>query len=333
MKADQVSKEEIDELTQAMQTTAAGPQDSAGEVRAYDFARPEKLSKQNLRALELVFSGLARLWGHSLSSALKIPTDVQARPVEQIGVSAYTESTTGQRLVFALSMNPLKGAMLVDMPVGLILSAVDRMTGGRGEEVKDDSRPLTRIERGIVRRLLNLLLPDLTAAWQPAAIIHFAVTESYDSVADMELDDQQPTLLAAMDWTVGTAQHTVNLLVPEKSLETILETLDPQQWLKAGLGVATPAEQVAEKLKSVGLPVTVRLGRGKLSVQDMLAMEVGDVVRLEGNVNDPLQVSVGGRVMFQARPGLSRNRLAVQITGRAEDSQEADNPASLKLAS
>jgi flagellar motor switch protein FliM len=163
-----LSNEEISELAQAMSKVGSSAGSETREVRAYDFVHPEKLSKRNLRALELVYSELTRTWTATLCTALKTAVTVETRPNQQARLGNYADAIHDPRLVFEFSMDSQPKGVYLDLPATLGLALVDRMAGGSGD-VKDQARPLTQIERNIMKRLVERLMKDVSAAWEPVA--------------------------------------------------------------------------------------------------------------------------------------------------------------------
>jgi len=318
-----LSKAEIDELSQVLTTAHGSAKPSAGQVRTYDFMCPAKFSKPNLRALQRVFSSLERSWSGTLSTALRTEATVQVNQLEQVSFRTYAESLPASGLIFELSMDPFPGKTLIDIPGTLALSIVDRMTGGKGE-AGSEPRQLSQIERNVMKCLLNRLISDLAAAWKPIASIQFAVLECYTSAGKIDIDNEELMLSASMIWNTSSVENCVNVTIQANSLDALIGELDPQRWLERGANRRRiPSELVAGLLQSVDVPLSVELGQTKASVRDVLNLEVGDIIRLDAIVEDPLNVRVGGRSRFQARPGLSGNRLSVQVINRVEEAKLA----------
>lgn len=310
-----LSQEEISELAEAM--NGVKPDNSEG-VRSYDFVHPEKLSKRNLRALELLFAETARAWDGVLTSFLKTPVNVMSKATEQARYGNYVESVQDARPALEFSLEPLPGSIFVEIPAALGLSLVDRLAGGGGE-VKGDPRPLTQIERNIVKRVVNDLLAELARALRPVAAVEFAFVRYHESSVELAMDGQESLVTAETVWTIGDKQSGVNVLLPVRCLYPVLDILTAQHWFtKEAEGTEIPKPVgVANLLDPVQLTMTVELGRARISLADAVNMEVGDVIRLNTGVDDVLRASVAGRPMFTVRPGLSRNKVAVQIASRA----------------
>jgi flagellar motor switch protein FliM len=320
-----LSNEEISELAEAMSKVGSGTASQTQQVRPYDFVHPEKLSKRNLRALGLVYSELTRTWTAALSAALKTAATVETRPNQQARLGNYADAIQDARLVFEFHMDPLPGSVYLDAPAALGVGLVDRMAGGSGE-VKDQSRPLTQIERNIMKRLVERLMKDVSAAWEPVGKVKFTFSKHYDTMSEAGLDTQEPLLITGTSWTIGSANSEVNLLMPVRCLYPSLEDLTPDRWLESG---DDPGESslvsVENLLEPVELTMTVDLGHARISLQDALNMEAGDVIRLGAHVGDPLEASIGGKVMFYALPGLVRNKLSVQIVECVRENTSVDD--------
>jgi len=326
-----VTKEEINELSQALNAAAESPGSDTEQVRQYDFAHPDKLSKLNLRALQLMFSSLEHPWAATLSAALRSEVTVQVNPIEQSSFGVHAEAFPAACVIGSVTMEPLPGLSIIDLPTTLALSIVNRLTGGKGEGPAEP-REMTQIELSIVKRLLNRLCADLSSAWSPVKQVQFSVSELHQSPADVGVDVEELVIVAGTIWNVDSTEHHVNIALPVSSLDPVLDVLDPQTWLRRDAGRGTiSAEAVAELLESVNIEVAVEAGHARVSMQDLVNMGVGDVIRLDRSVNDPLDVKIGGRVSFSGRPGLVGRRLSVQIKDRVggvdESAAGKANPA------
>jgi flagellar motor switch protein FliM len=324
-----LSNEEIGELARAMTDVRTDAGYEAGRVRPYDFVHPEKLSKRNLRALEIVFSELTRTWSATLTSGLKMPVTVLVDPNEQTRFGNYVESVQEPKLVMEFLMGTLPGAVLIVLPTVVGLSLVDRVTGGPGE-TKGEPRPLTKIETNIVKHLIGRLMEDVANAWKPVTEVEFTFSRLYNLLEDITLDDQEPMLLTGTTWNMGSKESRIDMLMPVRCLYPTLDVLAPERWLVPDENAReTPMVSVANLLKPVEIGMAIELGRTRISLEDTMSLEVGDVIRLDTNVISPLEAAIGGKVMFYARPGLVHNRLSVQIMGRAQDAASLDETVAM----
>jgi flagellar motor switch protein FliM len=313
-----LSKEEIEALSGALNGSDAAGASRAERVREYDFVHPEKLSKANLRALHMVFSGLERPWSKTISAALRSEASVRVNSVQQSTFGAFGES---HGLFFAVDMHPLPERAFIGLPASFASGIVERMAGGHGEP-SSTTRPLTLIESDIAKSLIGRLMPDFKAAWNPVAEIEARLMGAYASPNEIGIIDGEPVLVASMTWNTGIAEGEVGVALPIISLESVIDSLDPQRWVRVETAGQISPEPMMCLLKSVDIPVSIELGTARVSVRDVLNMEMGDIVVLHTSVDDPLEVRVGDHVRFRGRPGRVGKRLSVQITNTcAEDAR------------
>ena len=73
------------------------------------------------------------------------------------------------------------------------------------------------------------------------------------------------------------------------------------------------------------MDVVAEIGTINMPIRDVLALRVGDVVRLSTvRVGDPLSLSVGNKKKFYCQPGVVGKKMAVQIIEKIDDSETED---------
>jgi len=71
--------------------------------------------------------------------------------------------------------------------------------------------------------------------------------------------------------------------------------------------------------------VVAEIGSMNLTVREVLALTVGDVVRLpDTRAGDPMELKVGNRTKFLCKPGVVGKKLAVQIIKKLEEAEEEE---------
>jgi flagellar motor switch protein FliM len=320
-----LTKEEIDEFERAFGETGPKKRKPAAQVRLYDFEEPDKLSKLNLRALQLVFSSLERPWSGELSSAVRSKASIEINPVHQTAFGAYAESAHPSGAIFELSMDALPGHMFIEMPKTLAAEIVDCMAGGNGEPERIPSS-LTRVQKEIIKHFLSRIASAMEKAWKPIADVHFSMSGMHASMDSIDLSANESMLVVGSSWQMNDSEATVNIAMPVSSLEPVIDLLDPQRWLKGG-APSKPAssEPISKLLKSVDMSVSVQLGETQISVRDVLGMEEGDIIKLDAPAGDPLQVRIGGRIRFLARPGLVGKKISAQIVDGVTTNASSDD--------
>lgn len=119
----------------------------------------------------------------------------------------------------------------------------------------------------------------------------------------------------------------MNFCIPYLTIEPIISKLSSQFWFSSVRRSSTTQYlgTLKEKLSDVDMDVVAEIGTINMPIRDVLALRVGDVVRLSTvRVGDPLSLSVGNKKKFYCQPGVVGKKMAVQIIEKIDDSETED---------
>jgi flagellar motor switch protein FliM len=220
-----LSQEEIDALMASATALGhdgrpgSGPFDLPASAVGYDFRRPERVSKDQIRSLQFIHDRFARTLSTSLSAYLRAVTDATIVSVEQCAYSEFLMSLPEVTAYYAVSLSrDLVGALELNSDIAFAM--IDRMLGGTGT-VSIPARALTEIEQNVVDGAVKLILEGLTETW--AAIVErveFTIQgrearpQMLQVVAPNEI-----VLVFAFDVKVGDSRGMLNLCVPASVIE------------------------------------------------------------------------------------------------------------------
>ncbi len=323
--AENLSQEEIIELEQAFVANAAQASDrTEREVRSYDFLHPDKLSKSHQRVLQYILSGLDKSWSSTLSSSLRKEVIVELRSIEQASFSSYSESCQSPGMTVAVKIEPLSVTALFDYPAAFALGMVDRLSGGKGKW-PGDPRSLTAMEEKILKKLVGRMTEDFARVWRPVVSIECEVSAFHRSHEDVGLGEETMVLVAGFSVGIGYNEHRVNLAIPMSGFDSIRDNLTPENWARSEIAAASstptvvPGAPISNLLGPISMQAEVELGRATVTMQDLLGIAVGDVIRLDRGVEDHLEVRVGRQHKFWGVPGMSGAKMAIRITETVRD--------------
>lgn len=312
-----MSSGEVD--AQAIREEAAQPQ-----VRPFDFLRPSKFSKEQLRTIELFHEQFCRTVQNQLSGALRAMVDVEVVSADQLSYGEFVNSMPTPSHITIVTMEPLEGNAVIELSLPLIFSMIDRLAGGPGTH-RPKTRELTEIEHALVHSVVEGILTGFTEAWSSVVPVRFrrVATEMNPQFAQI-VSPSEMVMLITFELRVGPVAGTVSLCIPYLVLEPAMEKLTAQSYFSSLTESSTPELRagIASRLSGVSVPVAVELGATELSLGDLLALAPGDVIPLAIRPGSDAVVRVGERHAFQAQPGTRGNRVAVQVTCRVEDVEE-----------
>lgn len=318
-----LSQSEIDALLSKLasgggEEAEAVPQQPWKMVKVYDFRRPDKLSKDQMRTLQLIHETFGRLAGSSLSAYLRTAVQFNLVSIEQGVYGEYVERVPEGTILHILSMEPLPGNVLIGIDLLAAMAAVDRLLGGAGTP-PETVRTSTEIELALIHTLVSNMLTGLTEAWG-------RVTDLQPLIRDVVLDPRyvqvalrtDPVVVIALEMSLSHCSGTVTLCIPYVAIEPILPRLNAQLWFASGRrGDDIRTSEVKGSLNIVGIDVKAVLGGASVTLQELLALSVGDVVLLDRTTSQPVDLIIGGKRKFLARPGLVGKKIAVQVFTKA----------------
>lgn len=319
--SDVLSQSEIDELLSALSTGVVSAEDIQTEqkqrkIKIYDFKRPDKFSKDQIRTLYMLHENFARMLNTYLSAHLRTLVHVNVASVDQLTYEEFIRSLPNPSVINIVQMSPLKGNIILELNPNIVFAIIDRLFGGLGSPSKP--RPLTDIEEAIVRRVVDKALENLKDAWKQ-------VVEIEPRMGTIETNPQFTQIVPPNDMVVivtlqakiGQAEGLINLCIPYLVLEPVMSKLTTTFWVASSISKQASSENMdalERKLKKALVPLTVELGTTTITVQELLDLAVGDVLQLETKVDSPLSLIIGKKEKFKCKPGISGNRIAIQVT-------------------
>ena len=289
-------------------------------LKSYDFRRPDKLSKDQMRTLHLLHESLARLASSSLSAFLRTAVQLNLMSIEQGVYGEYVEQLPPDTILHIVSLDPLPGNVLIGMDLPTSMSAVDRLLGGAGNGPEPVKTP-TEIELALVKTLVDSLLKSVRDAWNK-------VVDLSPVIRDVVLDPRflqvalrsDPVVAVAFEMGMFHRSGTATMCLPYVALEPVLPKLNAQMWFSSSPreGVSH-IEELRRGLLGLNVELMAELGGTRVSLEQLGQLKEGDVIILNRGTSQPLDLTVGKRRKFMVRPGMIGNKLAVQVVGKIEE--------------
>ena len=332
MSADILSQNEIDALLSALSTGEMSAEDikieeETRKVRVYDFKRALRFSKDQIRSLTRIHENFARLLTTYFSAQLRTYVHIEVASVDQIPFEEFIRSIPKMTLINIFEVTPLEGNILMEVNPNIAYSMLDRLMGGTGASPSKVDE-LTEIETKVMRNLFEQSFDNLREAWS-------GIIDIDPYLAEMEVNPQflqmispnETVVVISFNIIIGESSGMINICIPHVVLEPIVPNLSVRYWMQTNKKEPTPEQSAALKarLRKAPLEMVAELGNGRMTVEELLYLEEGDVFSLDRKIDDPLIVKVGDVPKFTAQPGYLKNWMAVQIidtlTGGDEDDE------------
>ncbi len=290
------------------------------DVSPYDFKRPERVSKDQMRALQSIHEGFARNFGASLSGFLRAIVETRVATTEQLTYSEFIHSLPSPTCFTLLSAEPLNGQMCLEISPLIVFPIVDRLLGWTNSEIFIPQRPLTSIEDRLVGRIIERALDNLAESWADLEKITFNVTGSESNPHLVQIvAPNEVVVVLGFEIKIGARAGTMSLCIPFNVIEPVIGKLGAQSWLAYSHRPAETdnAQCVKQNLRHAGVEMRAFLAASELTVADLLSLSRGDVLRLDKLVDQDFVLQVEGKNKFAGRLGQLRGNRAIRITREA----------------
>ncbi|MBL8874327.1 MAG: flagellar motor switch protein FliM [Phycisphaerae bacterium] len=286
------------------------------EVKAYDFKRPERVSKDQMRSLQTLHESFARNFGASLSGFLRTIVEVKVATCEQMTYSEFIAGLPNPTSFNLIKADALEGQICLEISPLIIYPIIDRLLGGTSHDLFIPQRPLTLIETRLIGNVTTRGLATLSEAWSSVKKMSFSIaaTESNPQLVQI-VPPNEVVVVIGFELKMSNRAGTMNLCIPYNVIEPVMEELSAQSWFTSTKNQhSTEIEQtVASTLGRASLQVTGVLAETTISLRDLLLMAPGDLLVTEKRADQPVVVCVEDEKKFLARVGCCRGNKALRI--------------------
>jgi len=329
-----LSQSEVESLLSALEPRSqprSGPSAHAPDSRqppvgVYDFKRPERVSKEQMRAFQAMHEGFSREFGAALSGMLRSIVEVKLISVDQLTYSEFVFSLENPTCFNLLESAGLDGNVILELNPSIIFPIVDRLLGG-GKESRQThpSRPLTEIELRLVSRITKLAITGLEKAWANLCQLKLRVSQVESNPQLIQIvPPNEVIVLVSFELTMGENRGIMNLCIPFNTIEPLAGKLSSDTWSAYTKRTIDPRQRLNLEtgLAQAKVRLSVQLARTTVTTGDMAGLAVGDLILTGKPVDRGIEIAVEGQPLFTGRAGLVRGHKAVEIAGKVARPQE-----------
>jgi flagellar motor switch protein FliM len=273
------------------------------------------VSYERLPMLEIVFDRLVRLMTTSLRNFTSDNVEVSLDNISSIRFGDYLNSIPLPAILAVFRAEELDNFGLLTVDSNLIYSIVDVLLGGRRgtAAMRIEGRPYTTIERVLVQRMVEVVLADAKAAFEPLHPVHFELDrlETNPRFAAIARP-ANAAILVKLRIDMEDRGGRIELLLPYATLEPIRKML-LQQFMGEKFGRDNIWEShLATELWTTNMEVRAVLDEQQLSLQKVLNLKVGDTIMLNAGPDSLVELRAGQIPLTRGRMGRRNNHIAVR---------------------
>jgi flagellar motor switch protein FliM len=316
----QLSQQEIDAVFRK--------QDRKREAAAahFDFRRPDRIPKSQVRAIHLLHDVFARNLVSSLSAYLRSYLTVNLVSVEQLSYSEFLEGLPSPTCLVSMGLHPYDGNGVLELNPSLAFPIIEMLLGGTGKQSGSIQRDITEIEQKLLDGLLRIIMNDLREAWK-------GVTEIDFSIESMETEPQLLYVLApneavvaiGVEIRIAEAVGMMNIALPSIVIKMMRQKFDQQWSVRKTLASEGEQARFLTMLRDASMTLEARLDGMELSVQNLLDLTEGHLVVFDRSIHAPIDLVVNGREQYSGQIAGTASKRAFVIE-RAREAKVKEAP-------
>jgi len=294
-----LSQEEIDSVFRSRKDKGQA-EDPAKKALPYDFRRPDRIAKDQLRAIHLLHDNFARNLASSLSAYLRAYVVVNLVSVEQLSYVEFSQCLPSPTSLVSLGMKPYDGNAVLEINPTLVFPVMEMLLGGSGKSSAKINREVTEIEQVVLDGLHRIILHDLKQAWHGVAQIDFTI-ESRETEPQLLqiLAPNEAVVAIGLEVRIGDTSGMLNIGMPSIIIKMLRQRFDQQWSVRRSESTLEEQARTLRLIKPAGIRMDARLEGATLLVEDLLNLQVGDVLSFDYPVERPVNILVNGKLKFR----------------------------------
>lgn len=282
------------------------------------------INHERLPMLEVVCERMVRTFSTSMRNLISDGIEVTLQDMQSVRFDSYMSALLDPTMIAVFKVPAWRDYGLVIVDQDLIYAIVDALLGGRRGSTADriNGRKFTAIETNLVSKMVELMLNDLSAAFQPIAPVSM----------EMERVETSPRFAAIAGPTniCTTAKFNIDMdgrggaftiLLPSALLEPIRGKLT-QRFMGEKLGGDTTwQDHMESEIRQTELEMSAILGEIELGLGSVRNLQVGQTLTLDTSPDTPIDVQCGGVSLGRAHMGRERHHIAISMIDGIERGQ------------
>ena len=307
-----LNQEELDSLMNK------GEENVSAGVKA--ILNSSMISYERLPMLDVVFDRLIRMMATSMRNFTQDNVEVSLESIESMRFGEYIEGLTQPTLLAVFRAEEWDNYGLISVDSALVYSIVDVLLGGRRgtAAMRIEGRSYTTIELNLVKDMIDLVLADLSTAFDPITSVNF----SYDRT---ETNPRFATIARLSNAVIVAHLHIdmedrggrLDLMLPYATLEPVRDLL-LQMFMGERYGRDTIWENhLVEELWDTEIELKASLKEMSIDLGEIAKWKKGSFLDLDMSKNADITLYCGDVPLLIGTMGRKSDKIAIKIKGKA----------------
>src|SRR5947209_4598080 len=273
----QLSQQEIDAVFQNVQDRKRDT-----PATRFDFRRPDRIPKSQVRAIHLLHDTFVRNLVSSLSAYLRSYLTVNLVSVEQLSYAEFLDGLPSPTCMVSLGLSPYDGNAVLELNPSLVFPILEMLLGGSGKASSSIQREITEIEQKLLDGLFRIILHDLREAWKAVTAIDFTI-ESMETEPQLLhiLAPNEAVVSVGIEVRIGETVGMMNMAMPSIVIKMMRQKFDQQWSVRKSESTGAERQRIFRLVRQASIHLDTRLEGPTLLLRDLLQLQEGDVLTFD----------------------------------------------------
>lgn len=284
-------------------------------ISLYDFRRPDRVSKDQLRTLQNIHENYIRIFSTTLTTILRSLVEIELLSVDQLTYQEYIMSIPNPSVLYTFEMPPFDGISIFEMNLELVYIIVEKLFGGTGK-LASINRELSSLEAGMIKKIVVKALDAYKQIWDHLINIKPKIID-YESNPQFVQIIPPSEIVILITFEVRLQNEMsgmMSMCLPYMVLEPVISTLTTQSWTNKKDPKENYNALIISQIKDRTIDLKVNLGEVKVKLRDLLQLKNGDIFKIDKKVGDSVDIYINNRKKMDGHIGMIKGRRAVEIT-------------------
>lgn len=288
------------------------------EVKGLEALLSKNMSSSTrLPMLEVIIDRFVRVLSNSYRSFTSFTVDVELENQSIMRFGDYIDSLPIPTMIAVVKAVEWDNYMLVTVDSPLTYSLVDILFGGRklDPSLRVEGRPYTSIEQSIVQSITDVLINDLSGAFETVTPVTFALDRlesnpKFASISRME----DIAIIVRLKVKMENRGGIIDIVMPYSTIEPAKKILQKSFIGERSSKDPSWSRHMEDEIKSAKIDLSVIMNGVSSTIKNMASLKVGDTIVLDREPSDDIYLNIGKMKISAGKIGKVDNNVALKLS-------------------
>lgn len=305
---------DINELIQSAQKDIVQRVEPKRDYRLYDFRRPEKFSKNQIREVRSQMEILARQFNNIIANLLRFNTEVVLIEVGQCNYADLYRTSMLHSIICLFALEENKGGHgILQFSTELAFTMIERLMGGEGSP-SQTVRDLTDFERLVFNDIFQRFIDSYTKALKEYAEINGKIIrlETDEKLIPKGFSPDETFVKCTFEMRFPKNKGFIIISIPYSIISHHFTggKYDTHSNISRK---PISSNDISGTVKDLKFNAEVEIGKTKSTIRELLALEPGSLLIFDRKSNEPFDLYINKSPRFKVKPGYVDKKMGVEI--------------------